>query len=176
MKQGNKLALLGILCLVAVVLTLGVAQARFRENLTEALPFQPHMPEDFILQQDAAWETTGKTSTLHFSLKNTAEHPQQGEIYLLASQGIQSGDALNVVLTHEGIRYAATAQRIPEGSVLHKNFGDGWVYRFLDGNGAELFWPVGAGEQQDYQVTVQSKTEISQHSLIRLVASKTENS
>ena len=177
MKIKKLLALLGMLCLVgALVLTFAMAQARFRENITETLPFQPHMSEDFILQQGVTWEISGDKRTMSFSLKNTASYPQQGQIYLLASEGIQSGDTLGVVLVHQGIRYTATPQPIPEGSALHKNFGNGWIYRFLDGNGTDIPWTVEAGGQQSYEITVQSRNQIEQHSLIRLVATKTENS
>ena len=42
--------------------------------------------------------------------------------------------------------YTATVSRITEGTSLYNNFGDGWVFRFVDENGRELTWELAGGQ------------------------------
>lgn len=171
MRKRNILSLLTLLCLVAaVILSIGVAQARFRENWKENLPFQSADITALVLRQDGDWTTSGNQSTIGFSLENTEGESQQGEIYLLATLGIEQPERMEVALTVEGTTYIAQAQPIAEGSLLQKSFGDGWVYRFMDAQGQERTWPVGAKQQRTFQLTVKTDEEFSYHSLIRLVA------
>ena len=38
------------------------------------------------------------------------------------------------------------AARIVSGSALHTTFGEGWIFRFEDDDGQELFWDLKGGE------------------------------
>ena len=44
------------------------------------------------------------------------------------------------------ILHTAQVMRIPENSALYHSFGEGWVFRFLDENGAELTWILENGQ------------------------------
>ena len=173
MKKNNILPLLVIGLMVGVlVLSIGLAQARYRENLKETVPFQVEEAETLTLREQTGWATNGNISTLTFSVENTGQERENGKIYMLASQGLQSGEKLTVTLTQSQQVYTAVAERIQEGSALYKSFGDGWIYRFLDGQGKEHTWPIEAGSQLTYQLKVQSNSEIGYDSLIRLIAAK----
>ena len=174
MIKGNKFALLGILCVVTLLLTVGATLARFRENVTDSLVFQPATPESLTLRSDSGWSTQGSVSRLSFTLENTTQQLETGKIYLLASMGIQSGDDLSIVLTHGENQYTAVAQPIEEGSAQYQSFGAGWVYRFLDEQGQELLWPMEAQSEKACLLTVESKENADYHSLLRLVATKIE--
>lgn len=174
MRKGNTFALLGILCVVTLLLTVGATLARFRETVTDSLVFQPETPESLTLRSDSGWSTQGSVSSLSFTLENTTQQPETGKIYLLASAGIQSGNDLSIVLTHGENQYTAVAQSIEKGSALYQSFGAGWVYRFYDSQGQELLWPMEPQSEQACQLTVESKSNRDYHSLLRLVATKIE--
>lgn len=176
MKKRNMVPLLVALCLVGtLVLSIGVAQARFRENWTETLPFRPEGEENLVLRQDGNWVEEENVQELTFSLENTnSEEAAAGELYVLASEGIENPDKLEIVLTAQGVRYTAQAQPIVPGSVLHRSFGDGWVYRFLDDQGQEKTWDLKPAQQQTFVLSVETDEEIEYHSLLRLIAKKTQ--
>lgn len=174
MRKGNTFALLGILCVVTLLLTVGATLARFRENATDSLVFQLATPESLTLRSDSGWSTQGSLSSLSFTLENTTQQPETGKIYLLASKGIQSGDDLSIVLTYGDNQYTAVAQPIEDGSALYHSFGSGWVYQFLDEQGQELLWPMEAQSKLACLLTVESKNDADYHSLLRLVATKVE--
>ncbi len=176
MNKRNMFPLLVMLCVIgALILTVGFSQARFRENWTENLPFQPEGEENLVLNQDSNWVEDQGTRKLTFSLENTDTEVSGGKIYVLVSKGVEDPDKLDISLTAQGRRYTAQAQAIVPGSVLHKSFGDGWVYRFLDDQGQEKTWTLQPTDQQTFQLTVENSEEIYYHSLIRLVVKKTQN-
>ena len=174
MMKGKKFALLGILCVATLLLTVGTTLARFRENVTDSLAFQSETPESLTLRSDSGWLTQGSVSALSFTLENTTQQLETGKIYLLASQGIQSGSNLQMILTCEENQYTAVAQAIKKGSALYQSFGAGWVYRFVDEQGQELLWPIQAQSERAYLLTVESENNGDYHSLLRLVATKSE--
>lgn len=176
MNKRNMFPLLVMLCVIgALILTVGVSQARFRENWTETLPFQPEGEENLVLHQDSNWVENQGLRQLTFSLKNTDTEASGGEIYVLVSNGIEDPDKLKITLITQGSRYTAQAQSIVPGSVLHKSFGDGWVYRFLDDQGQEKTWTLQPADLQTFVLTVENSEEIHYHSLMRLVAKKTQD-
>lgn len=175
MNKRNMFPLLVMLCVIgALILTVGVSHARFRENWTETLPFQPEGEENLVLRQDGNWVEDQNTRQLAFSLENTDTEAATGTVYVLVSEGIESPDKLYITLTAQGQQYTAQAQPITEGSPLHKSFGDGWAFRFLDHEGQEKTWEFGPDERQNFVLTVESREEINYHSLLRLVAKKTQ--
>ena len=175
MNKRNMFPLLVMLCVIgALILTVGVSQARFRENWTETLPFQPEGEENLVLHQDSNWVEDQGTRKLTFSLENTDTEAAAGEIYVLVSKGIESPDKMNIILTVQGRNYTAQAQPIVPGSALHRSFGDGWAYRFLDSQGKEKAWKLEPADEQTFVLTVENSEEIQYHSLLRLVAKKTQ--
>lgn len=175
MNKRNMFPLLVALCIVgALVLTVGVSQARFRENWTETLPFQPEGEENLILHQDGDWIAEQNTRKLTFSLENTDTQVSEGKIYILVSEGIEAPEKLNITLTAPDGQYIAQAQPIVPGSVLHMRFGDGWAYRFLNTQGQEKTWTLQPSGQQSFDLTVEHSGEINYHSLLRVVATKAQ--
>jgi len=176
MKKGNMVPLLVMLCAMSVlVLAVGISFARFRENWTETIPFQPEEPENLVLHQDSQWLQEENTRQITFSLENTGADRAGGTIYGLVSEGIENSGKLSISLIREGLRYTAQAQPIVEGSALHKSFGNGWTYRFLDDEGQEIVWTLQSAQRLGFQLVVENSGEITYHSLIRLVAEKTES-
>lgn len=175
MKKWNMVPLLVMLCAIGVlVLTVGTSMARFRENWTETVPFQPGEVENLVLHQDSQWFQDQNSRTVTFSLENTGTESSTGAIYVLVSEGVENSGKLSITLTAQGRSYTAQAQPITEGSALHKSFGNGWAYRFLDDEGQEILWTLQSAQQKSFQLTVENSGEITYHSLIRLVAEKTE--
>lgn len=175
MKKRNMVPLLVMLCVIGtLILAVGVAQARFRENWTETLPFRPEGEENLILHQDGDWIEGEDLQKLTFSLENADSEAAAGELYVLVSEGVESPDKLEISLTADGVRYTAQAQPIVPGSALHRSFGNGWVYRFLDDQEQEKSWTLEAAERRTFVLTVENGTEMQYHSLIRLVAKKTQ--
>lgn len=173
MRKRKLYTLPGIVCLIIMlVLSSGVAYARFQENVTNTLLFQPAMPEHLVLNQQDGWLTQGQISTISFSLNNTGTEQKVGKIYLLVSQGIPHESDLSVTLKQGENQYNAKAEPITTGTALHKSFGDGWIYRFVDKTGQELLWPINGKGQLICQVTVESKSEVMHHSILRLVATE----
>lgn len=103
--------------------------------------------EDGLLQLDFA--ISNGTSKSKFEEEN-----QQVYIRLVGSLGIQEEDTpLSLTLTfpnaenpEETEQVKATAARIVSGSALHTTFGEGWIFRFEDDDGRELFWDLKGGE------------------------------
>lgn len=49
-------------------------------------------------------------------------------------------DAVQITLAADGTEYEGKAQRVPEGSPLHEQYGDGWLFRFYGSDEEELSW------------------------------------
>ena len=176
MKKRNMFPLLVMLCVIgALILTVGISQARFRENWTETLPFQPQGEENLVLHQDSNWVEDQGTRKLTFTLGNTDTEASGGQIYVLVSQGVEDPDKLEITLTAQGRQYTAQAQPIVPGSALHRSFGDGWAYRFLDDQGQEKTWTLQPAQEQTFYLTVESSEQIHYHSLMRLIVKKTQD-
>ena len=108
MNKRNMFPLLVMLCVIgALILTVGVSHARFRENWTETLPFQPEGEENLVLHQDGNWVEDQNTRQLAFSLENTDTEAATGTVYVLVSEGIESPDKLYITLTAQGQQYTA---------------------------------------------------------------------
>lgn len=177
MRKKNIFPLLVMLCVIGtLILTVGVAQARFRENWTETLPFQAEGNENLVLQQESGWVQTQTAQQVTFSLENTDTEVAAGEIYVLVSQGLENPDKLRITLTAEEKNYTAQAQAIVPGSALHRSFGNGWVYRFPDNQGQKTIWTLEPAGEQSFVLTVEADEEIHYHSLLRLVVQKTQTS
>lgn len=175
MNRKYMFPLLIALCVIgALILTVGVSQARFMENWTEILPFQPREGKNLVLHQVSDWVEDQGAQKLMFSLENTDTEPSEGEVYILVSMGVESPDKLDIILTVQDRSYTAQGQPIVQGSALHRSFGDGWVYHFLDDQGQKETWTLQPSSQQTFQLTVESSEEINYHSLLRLVAKKTQ--
>lgn len=151
---GYKLMLTAILLLVCVLLLVGAAWARYQANEVNYLGYAPKGSDSISLQANGGWLFSGEYGTLSFSVSNSedgVEYPQGDQyvsVRLLASLSIAEIDGADVYLTvsdgEQRTVYAATPASIPEGSALHKTFGDGKAYMFYDGD-KELSWTLAGG-------------------------------
>lgn len=137
----------------------------------------------FVPIHDGRWELNEKGQLqLQFAVANGTsdqdydEVSRQFSVRLVATQGVQTGEDLAVTLilppeekadtvagstnSAESIpptQIKATAVRIAPDTQLHRTFGDGWVFYFLDENGEEeLFWTLEGGQFSwlDLDITV----------------------
>lgn len=148
-----------IVCLVAAV---GVSFARYRveqmENLrfqtgTNAMIFLGCVEEDTFVHRQGSWENQEDQMQIQFAVSNGtsaqefAQADQQVRLRVIASLGAWSEENTDCLyLTVNNTTYTAAVERITEGSALHTQFGDGWVFRFLDAQGEELSWTLPGGD------------------------------
>ena len=160
--------LMGIVALLVVgclLMAVGVSFARYRDDLKGDIQIQPEQPAEvylgcvaegtFVNQQSAWTEIDGKMQ-LSFAVSNGiaqdsfSQQDQQARLRIVASLGAWSESTTDTIyLTVDGQTYTAVAERIPEGSALHTQFGDGWILRFQDAQGEEPVWTLPA-EQWSY--------------------------
>lgn len=89
------------------------------------------------------WEHTGNGAALTFGVANGtlaefALAERTFAIRIAAGLAIGQADALTVSLTYTDengstVTVTGTPEKIPEGSMQQTAFGDGWVYRFFEG-------------------------------------------
>lgn len=114
----------------------------------------------FVQTDEGGWERSEDGSLqLNFAVANGTSHAdfeeedQKVYIRLVGSLGIQSEDEeITLTLTfpsadqpEELEQVEAKAIRIVSGSPLHTTFGEGWVFRFMEG-GEELTWALEGGQ------------------------------
>lgn len=162
-------------CLVAAI---GTTYARYRIRHESGLSFQAEQNAmvylgveregTFVCEQNAWYETVDGDMEITFAVSNGrsetlfAQADQSASVRLVATLGAWSEDtAGQLVLTVGDSSFVATAQRIPEGSVLYTEFGDGWVFQFLDENGKERTFPLQGG-RLDYTVMHMRLTDTMQ--------------
>lgn len=176
-------ALLTVGCLMAAV---GISFARYRTDVKAGIHFRPdktaqiclgYVAEDgSFLAQQSSWVTVDETLRLSFAVSNGSSASafsavdQQTGVRLIASLGAwQANGAEAMTLTVGNQVYTATAQRITEGSALYAQFGDGWVFRFLDAEGREPSWTLPGGSFSCTEMLLQvSAAAISDTSLLQL--------
>lgn len=152
-------------CLVAAS---GVTFARYRVQQEAGFTFQAEknamiclgVEKDgaFALEQSTWFETVDGSMELSFAVSNGrsaqvfAQADQMARVRLIATLGAWSAESTGeLVLTVGEKTYTATAERIPEGSALFSEFGDGWIFRFLNESGEEHTFPLRGGAL-DYTV------------------------
>lgn len=152
-------ALLVAGCLLAAV---GVSFARYRTEMHNGILFWPdqtaqvylgYVENNTFYSRQTGWTDTGEQLQLSFAIGNGADSgscaamDQHVKLCLLASLGAWQADSETIVyLTVGDQTYSAAAQRITEGTGLHTQFGDGWVFRFQDESGAEPEWILPGGQ------------------------------
>lgn len=154
--------LIFVLVAAALVLSIGTAYARYREEIIQNLNFQVR-PIESLQLSDQTW-TQGEDGSYVLTFTMT-EAVEDCRVYLAVSKGVTQPDALTVTLqlppdpnaaetdgptettvptdpeTGETIAaepqfesLTATVEEIPNISALGALFGSGYVYRFLDGD------------------------------------------
>jgi hypothetical protein len=134
------------------------------ETQAEEAAATPEAAEEMVFDQNsrARWETVGDVSRLIFAVANGrvvrtldpttmvltsmeefALEDQNVQIQVLGNLEIWDGKetfSLKLVAPSEEDptnleEYTATARRIKPDTVLHRNFGDGWIFTFADEEG-----------------------------------------
>lgn len=129
------LALATVIMVAAVVLSAGVAYARYMDKTSGDFAFKVKgLPELAMTQQE--WQQIGEnTYTLTFTMKNAVENCV---LFLAMSEGISAPEQIQVYMSLPGGAYLqATGEAILPGSDLYATFGGGYVFRFLDGETGE---------------------------------------
>lgn len=146
-------------CLVGAC---GVTFARYRVQQAADLLFQAQknamvylgveQEGAFVCQQSAWQETEDGTMALSFAISNGqsqevfAQADQTACVRLVASLGAWSAESTGqLILTVGESTYIATAERISEGTALFSEFGEGWIFRFLNDAGEEYTFPLDGG-------------------------------
>lgn len=154
-----RLCLVGILCPLLLLLSIGTAMGRYRKTEMWEVAFQPTIHQQIFLWDGAVEDTEtlqtleGWTETepgkavLSFQVSNgTADsfcsNPLRFCIRIVASQGIQNPENLQIKLQIGEKEYTAKATKILEGSARFETFGPGWIYGFYDSNETELTWEL----------------------------------
>lgn len=112
-----------------------------------------------------AWERTGNGAVVTFGVANGtlaefALEERTFAIRIAAGLAIEEADALTVSLSYTDengstVTVTGTPEKIVEGSMQQATFGDGWVYRFFEGE-EELCFTLKGNEfsYQNFTVTV----------------------
>lgn len=159
------MGLLPLLLIGCLFLAVGTTWARYRTQIPGSAIFQAKdAPQVYLWggvtadgsfsPMPASWTKTGDTATLDFCISNGASVDSFSEAYtvvtvrLVGSLGLGAGENLAVQVTSSVLDAPcmATVAPIEKGSSLYREFGDGWLYRFLDADGNELKWELAGGE------------------------------
>ena len=143
-------------------------------------------PEERMFDHESrsAWQRVDGVSRLDFAVANGklvtvkdettgaevtepqfAQGDQQVMLQLVGSLGVWNGQdefvltlkAPSRVKLGEFEEITATVQRIDPESLLYRNFGDGWIFTFLDEKGEPLSWTLEGGKFSvlELQLTLQ---------------------
>ena len=117
----------------------------------------------------SAWSVTGSSASLEFSVSNgqsTMQYTQRSQgatVRLVAGLGIGDPENLTVKLSYtqgeETVTLTGQAEPINNGSLVHKNYGDGWIYRFYDAIGNEKTFYLSGGKLSYQNLTISLEGE-----------------
>ena len=156
------LALAVVVLLVSILLATGTAFARYRFRQTSELLFAPKTSEEVylwggVVEEDGFLPLPGEFTTdengqnLTFLIangtdeENFAQETKRVQIRMACTLGLGAAKNLTASLTAGEEIYSAVARKIDENSPMHKTFGEGWVYVFVDAEGEELQWALEGG-------------------------------
>ncbi len=132
---------------------------------------------DWVPLQDEQGKDIPNTRSLTFLLANTnhyevlAAQQQTARLELFATAGVADPSALTVTLEQGGSLYTAIPTPVEEGSTWHKEYGPGWVYRFYNAAGEELFWVLRGGVFAAYEMTLTVAGTSQSPAALTLIAS-----
>lgn len=175
-------ALLVVGCLMAA---LGVSFARYRTEEKDGIRFHPaqtaqvylgYMENGSFICDQSSWEKTAGLLQLSFAVSNGqsvssyAKANQQATVRLIASLGAWQENSTESMHLFVGDQfYTAVAERIPQGSALFAQFGDGWTFHFMDANGNEPKWDLSGGQFSYIEMQIYcNETAIADTSLLQL--------
>ena len=177
---------LTVLCFILTGgLLLGVTYGRYRQELAPmsyqytaeeagALILGGVVTQDWIDKglwpsMPSVWSVTGSSASLEFSVSNgqsTMQYTQRSQgatVRLVAGLGIGDPENLTVKLSYtqgeETVTLTGQAEPINNGSLVHKNYGDGWIYRFYDAIGNEKTFYLSGGKLSYQNLTISLEGE-----------------
>ena len=169
------LGLAAVIVAGCLILSIGTTFARYRSDTEEAIIFEPRVPISVTVSKltesaaldtksEIAWEKqTDGSMLLNFAVSNAIIDAAGGTTYqeedirvrvrLIGTLAAWSEEQTGKVILTDGTmtkdkelkEFTADIMRIPENTSLYYSFGDGWVFRFLDGEGEELTWILEGG-------------------------------
>ena len=177
-----------LLCLLMVgALALGVTYGRYRQEYPTAsykfiadgagsLTLGGVITQDWVdmglwPEMPAEWTVTGNRGQIEFSIRNCqtgdsyTRRSQAATVRLVAGLGIGAPENLTVTLSYpqsnETVTLTARAEAIGEGSLLHKTYGEGWVYCFYDDMGNEKTFSLPGGQlsYQNLRMTLEGEID-----------------
>lgn len=176
------------LALLTLTLTLGTAYARYRAVSVSTLEVAnaAEMEQAYLLSadggflEDDTWSEEGEgVYSLRFRLSN-APSPERYvqrdlNIALRVASTVSDRDGTAVLrLSVGGDEYIGEAKPITEGTVLWRQYGDGFLYRFFNEAGEELCWTLRGGcfSQTEMSLTVSGGVEGTVFTLMTVQAEK----
>jgi hypothetical protein len=171
---------------LCLTLTVGVTYARYQwESPRQSYVFAPDKPDQVLLSGSITeqaleekelpsfpeqWVQTENGLQLDFAVTNgtfaePAQRNQKFTLYLTGGVGIGSAEALTVTIHWQDgagniIQTQAVAQAVERGTLLYDSMGDGWIYRFFEGQ-QELKFLLEGGEirYENFTLTVSGLTD-----------------
>lgn len=176
------------LALLTLTLTLGTAYARYRAVSVSTLEVAnaAEMEQAYLLSadggflEDDAWSEEGEgVYSLHFRLSNAASPERYVQrdlnIALRVASTVSDRDGTAVLrLSVGGDEYIGEGKPITKGTVLWRQYGDGFLYRFFNEAGEELCWTLRGGcfSQTEMSLTVSGGVEDTVFTLMTVQAEK----
>ena len=172
--------LLALAVIGCVSLAVGVTYARYREDVAGTLEIGLRGNEQVYLMAGktpetattgaARWEENGDERTMQFLITNSlteGKAPQADQtctLRLAASLDVWDGTAqISILLSstkEDSARiYQGQLTRIPPDTVLHRQFGDGWLITFVDERGKEAEFRLEGGRRSWLSMELMLETE-----------------
>ncbi len=184
-------ALALLLCIAFPVISTGTAFSRYSKEIKGTQGFEIQEPEKIILgtvsvgafspAEEFSWKTENGKATLEFAVANgtskedCCKSKQKINVWMIASLGLlidEENPSISLVLpsTEEGAEpklVPATAVPIEKNSDLYGIHGEGWVLRFFDESGNEIFWELEGGKLSFAEIKIEADTsKVSEQSLL----------
>lgn len=169
-KVHRAVRLVCLCCLMAaVVVSMGVAYARYSSSIRESLVFKAAKTDAsraIEIRSYSGWDTAPDRAQLVFSLINKGGVTGQNATLRLTTTEGFSDDSTLVILTTNGTTYTGVPHTVKQGDPLYAKIGGGTEYRFYSAD-SECVWAVCDG--QSYTLTVTGEADAS---LLRLTATE----
>lgn len=156
---------------LGTLLAAGTAWARFETRVEKPLTITAAQTGALSLTA-GDWTASEDGWAAALTVTNTGGADLTCRLMLLGSLGLEKSDNLTATLQIGEATYRGTAEAIPEGSALHRTFGDGWCWRFTDEAGQEAALPLQAGAALTGQLIIRPAADFTEayFSLLRIVA------
>lgn len=190
MQRNNRIGSLGrmLLCLIlSILLLFGITYGRYRQDFPAVsyefvadgggtivlggVANQSWVDKGAWPAVPSAWTVSGDRASLEFSISNGraadqfTQRSQAAMVRLVAGLGIGAPENMTVMLSYtqdgQTVTLTGQAEKIQEGTLVYKNYGDGWIYRFYDTVGNEKTFTLSGGKRsyQNLTITLEGETD-----------------